>query len=82
MSVRFGTPPAKTRRHEVHAVLDELKSRPGEWGVIRTYPKDQMRRAHSYASHIRSGGFPAFRGCDAYAATNGDVTEVWARWVQ
>lgn len=81
MSVRFGTPPAKARRHEVHSLLAELKSHPGEWGVIRTYAKGDMRKAHSYASHIRSGRFPAFRGCDAYAATNGDVTEVWAKWI-
>lgn len=77
--VKFGTTPG-TRRHHVYAQVEELKTKPGEWAVIRTYPREQQRAAHNYASHIARGRFPAFKGCDAVARTVGDIVEVRAAW--
>ena len=79
-TVEFGTAPTRARRDLARKQAQELRSRPGEEGKIRTYPREKMKSAHSYANHIRSGRIPAFKGCDAWATTVGDEVQVWARY--
>jgi hypothetical protein len=80
--VTFKNPP-RAGRDEVYEKVEALKANPGEWGIVRTYEhtKQEQRAAHTYASHIRNGRFPAFRGCDAMACTEADGVHVYAKWV-
>lgn len=80
--VEFGTPPKQRTRHKVQAQARALRERPGDWAIIRTYPKTKsgQRAAHNYASHIRNGRMPSMLGFEAEAHTVEDRVEVWARW--
>lgn len=79
--VTFKNPP-RPPRSEVYEKVDALKGNPGEWGIVRTYKRDKQGQhaAHTYASHIRNGRFPAFRGCDAMACSEDDGVHVYAMW--
>lgn len=81
--VEFGTPPKERTRHLVQKQAQALRAAPGEWAIIRKYPKTKagQRAAHNYASHIRNGRMPSMLGFDAEAHTVEDRVEVWARWV-
>lgn len=79
-TVEFGVAPQRARHDLARQQGAELRANPGREGKIRTYSKEQMKNAHSYANHIRAGRIPAFKGCDAWATTVGDEVQVWARY--
>jgi hypothetical protein len=81
--VEFGTPPKQRTRHLVQEQAQALRAAPGDWAIIRKYPKTKagQRAAHNYASHIRKGRMPSMIGFEAEAHTVEDRVEVWARCV-
>lgn len=81
-TVEFGTSPVRVNRNLARKQGEELRANPGREGKIRTYGRDKMKSAHSYANHIRAGRIPAFHGCDAWAVTIGEEVQVWARFTE
>jgi hypothetical protein len=80
-TVEFGTSPRRIDRSLARRQGEELRSNRGQEGKIRTYPRERMKAAHSYANHINAGRIPAFRDCDAWAVTVGEEVQVWARCI-
>lgn len=66
-------PPAQAQRAWIIAKVEDLKSRPGEWEVVRTVPN------HRVASPLRQRLKEL--GAGAVARNNPDGTvDVWAAW--
>jgi hypothetical protein len=63
------------------AIAEELRSRPGEWGVVY---EGSRRLAAALSTHIRTGGVTAFApggAFDACARVRGDRRTVYARFL-
>jgi hypothetical protein len=62
----------------------ELRSRPGQWAVLREYPSGKRSRAYDLAVNVKQGRIVAFRPYGAFEASvrlDGGVHKVYARYV-
>lgn len=78
--ITFQEPPV-SKRTDVRSIVQQLQQQPNQWAIVRTYECERQQAAHTYASHIRTGRFPGFKGCDARACTENNVVNVYARWI-
>lgn len=68
-----------------YAEAEELRSRPGTWGVLLEVPKGQRARTDSLASQVNRALLIAFRPRGAFEATarvNGETAKTYARYVE
>lgn len=87
--VKFGTLPAAKRKTcrgpklSYEDVASQLRARPGEWAIIRTY-LNQGSAANNAAQYIRQGKSPHFM-LGQYEATTrpgkSGYTDLWARYI-
>ncbi len=85
--LKWGDPPKGiTTREANNAIAAQLRSRPGEWALIRVYDEDQRHLAYGYAQSIRDGRTVAFR-TGTFEAVGRRISDskgrsgVWARFV-
>ncbi len=74
--VRFQNPPnrnaARVKTKWGQAYMDEadaLRARPGEWGIVQTYPKSLYGAAKSLYTRIQTGRYRSFQPAAEWDAT-------------
>lgn len=53
----------------------ELRSHPGEWGVVDTFPRSRDAHARSVSNNITKGKYVAFRPAGAFDAVSRKGTD-------
>lgn len=87
--MRWEDPPEPARGAITPAVAweteaTELRSRPGEWGRLKTYPAEKSNAAYSMVRRVNTGELWAFRPAGLFKATArtaGSECVVYARYL-
>jgi len=67
-SLLWEPPPPPKARTDNNALAVALTRRPGEWAVIRVWPREKLSSATSWARSIRTGAHTAFAAIGSFEA--------------
>lgn len=76
-------PPNSPISRDLALKADILRSDPGRWGIVRSYPVERWGTARQMAVNIKQGKYLAFRPdghFDARSAREGDKVHVYAMY--